>query len=103
MGASQPRFTSHTLKVLAALMAPSEAEQSGADIARLTKMASGTLYPILLRLEEAGWVESHWEVEDPHELGRPRRRLYRVTGVGARKAKSAIRDAVRPFKEFAWL
>jgi len=101
MGTSQPRLTSHTLKVLAALMAPSE--QSGADIARLTKMASGTLYPILLRLEEAGWVESHWEADDPHKLGRPRRRLYRVTGVGARKAKSAIRDAVRPFKEFAWL
>ena len=103
MGTSQPRLTSHTLKVLAALMASTEPKQSGADIARLTKMASGTLYPILLRLEEAGWVESQWEVEDPHELGRPRRRLYRVTAVGARKAKSAIRDAVRPFKEFAWL
>ena len=103
MGTSQLRLTSHTLKVLAALMASTEPNQSGADIARLTKMASGTLYPILLRLEEAGWVESHWEADDPHELGRPRRRLYRVTGVGARKAKSAIRDAVRPFKEFAWL
>jgi DNA-binding PadR family transcriptional regulator len=76
---------------------------SGADIARATKLASGTLYPILLRLEQARWVESHWEEEDPRELGRPRRRLYRITGVGARKAKAAIRDVFLPLKEFAWL
>lgn len=102
MGNDQPRLTTQTLKVLGALMSPTKERISGADIARSTKLASGTLYPILMRLEEAGWVESHWETDDPHELGRPRRRLYRATGVGLRKARSAFRELVHQFKEFAW-
>jgi PadR family transcriptional regulator PadR len=102
MGTDQPRITTQTLKVLAALMSRTRDEISGAEIARTTKLASGTLYPILLRLEEAGWVESRWETEDPHELGRPRRRFYQVTGVGLRKARSAFRELVVPLKEFAW-
>jgi DNA-binding PadR family transcriptional regulator len=67
-------------------------EISGADIARATHLASGTLYPTLLRLEQAGWVESRWETGDPRALGRPRRRFYQVTGVGARRARSAFRE-----------
>jgi PadR family transcriptional regulator PadR len=102
MGTDQPRVTTQTLKVLAALMSRTQDEISGSEIARSTKLASGTLYPILLRLEEAGWVESRWETEDPHDLGRPRRRLYQVTGVGLRKARSAFRELVFPLKEFAW-
>ena len=70
----QPRITTQTIKVLAALMSRTEDGLSGAEIGRTTSLASGTLYPILFRLEEAGWVESRWETEDPHELGRPRRR-----------------------------
>jgi len=83
-------------------MSRTQGEVSGAEIARSAKLASGTLYPILMRLEEAGWVESRWETEDPHELGRPRRRLYQATGLGIRKARSAFREIVSPFKEFAW-
>jgi PadR family transcriptional regulator, regulatory protein PadR len=102
MVTDQPRMTTQTLKVLGALMARTQDEISGADIARSTKLASGTLYPILIRLEEAGWVESRWETEDPHELGRPRRRLYQATGVGMRKARSAFRELVLPLQELAW-
>ena len=49
---------------------------------RLT--AHGTLYRALARMEAAGLLESRWE--DPAiavREGRPRRRLYRVTGLGA--------------------
>jgi DNA-binding PadR family transcriptional regulator len=102
MGSDQPRITTQTLKVLAILMSRTQDEISGAEICRTTKLASGTLYPILLRLEGAGWVESRWETEDPHELGRPRRRFYQMTGVGVKKAKSSFREFVHPFKEFAW-
>ena len=51
------------------------------DARRLT--AHGTLYKALNRMEAAGLLESRWE--DPHiaaDEGRPRRRLYRVTGAG---------------------
>ncbi len=83
-------------------MSHSQDEISGAEVARSTKLASGTIYPILLRLEGAGWVESRWESEDPHELGRPRRRFYQVTGIGVRKARSAFRDVAASLREFAW-
>lgn len=46
----------------------------------------GTLYKALARLEEAGLLESRWE--DPEvavEEGRPRRRLYTVTGAGEKR------------------
>lgn len=46
--------------------------------------AHGTLYKALSRLADRGLVESEWE--DPNvaaDDGRPRRRLYRVTGAGA--------------------
>ena len=102
MGRAQPRLTAQNLKVLALLMSRANDELSGAEIGRATKLLSGTLYPILLRLEEAGWAESRWEVENPHELGRPRRRFYQITGVGMRKARLAFRDLALPLKEFAW-
>jgi len=46
---------------------------------RLT--AHGTLYKALGRMEAAGWLESRWEDADlALTEGRPRRRLYRITG-----------------------
>ncbi|MGH3703320.1 MAG: PadR family transcriptional regulator [Agromyces sp.] len=52
-----------------------------ADAAALT--AHGTLYKALARLSERGLLESVWEdAEIGAAEGRPRRRLYRVTGAG---------------------
>ena len=65
-------------------MASPATELSGAEIAKHAKLASGTLYPILMRLEEAGWLKSRWEAGDPTLLGRPRRRLYRITAKGVK-------------------
>src|SRR3954454_9228657 len=54
----------------------------GADARRLT--AHGTLYKALGRLADAGLLEPRWEEPEHAEReGRPRRRLYRVTGAGA--------------------
>lgn len=89
-----PRLSAPTLKVLRILMSRRREKISGAEIARTTGLASGTLYPILLRLEDAGWANSIWEDGDPRELGRPRRRLYHITGEGARKTRAAFRELV---------
>ena len=59
--------------------------------------------PILKRLENAGWVESRWEDGDPRDLGRPRRRFYKITGVGISEVESALREVVLPLKEVAWV
>src|SRR3954452_25130422 len=61
-------------------------ERDGAR--RLT--AHGTLYKALARLEAGGLLESHWEDPDlAVSDGRPRRRLYRVTPLGARALAEA--------------
>ena len=58
--------------------------------------AHGTLYKALGRLEERGLLASEWEAP-PAAEGRPRRRLYRLTGEGARIASQAqAKDAQSP-------
>ena len=66
------------------------AELAGADIMRVARVSSGTLYPILLRFEKAGLFESRWEEETPASLGRPRRRFYRLTHAGVQVAQDAL-------------
>src|ERR1700730_12941817 len=82
----RPRLTSQSLRVLREVLSRPLDELSGADIARSTSIPSGTLYPILLRLESAGWLNSRWEELDPHEAKRPRRRLYKLTALGQQEA-----------------
>ena len=101
MSVGEPRITGPTLKVLGALL-PDRIELSGAEISRVTKLASGTLYPILYRLERAGWLEGRWEVDDPKALGRPRRRFYQVTALGARNARAAVKDLEPAFGRVSW-
>ena len=101
MGANEPRLTQQTLKVLGTLMSGQTRELSGAEIAKLSKLSSGTLYPILYRLEEFGWLDSRWEVGDPALLGRPRRRYYRVTGEGAKRVQEVVRELTPTTVRFA--
>ena len=80
------RMSLQTLKVLEAFLESPAEQLSGADVHLRCGIASGTLYPILLRLESAGWFVSQWESIDPSSAGRPRRRLYRLTTTGLRRA-----------------
>jgi len=79
-----------TLRVLEAFLEHPTRELSGADVQKRSDLASGTLYPILLRLESAGWFVSRWEKIDPTEAGRPRRRLYRLTPNGLARASEVF-------------
>jgi DNA-binding PadR family transcriptional regulator len=75
---------------------------AGSDIWKETGVFTGTLYPILLRLERAGWLESKWEQLDPSKAGRPRKRLYQLTGLGYNKARSALAELVVPNGSPSW-
>lgn len=86
------RLTQPALKVLRFLMETPREGRSGAEMSKATKVGSGTLYPMLARLEVAGWLASEWEVIDPSEVGRPRRRFYRLTAVGQNKVRAALAD-----------
>lgn len=93
-GRDRPKFrlTFQTALVLRALLSDPTNARYGLDLAKATKLPTGTIYPILARLEAAGWVASGWEAIDPAEEGRPRRRLYQLTGSGAVKARSALNE-----------
>jgi len=85
-----PRMTTSVLKVVAALLADPAAERYGLQLMQATGLPSGTLYPILVRLERAGWVEARWEQTDPVAEGRPSRRYYRLTADGAVAARREV-------------
>jgi len=73
----------------------------GLDMGAATGLPSGTIYPILARLERIGWVESDWEDPEAHIAeGRPRRRYYRLTREGAESAAEAL-QAVRRVRKNA--
>ena len=90
----QFRLSHQSLRVLRAFLdafnEDVRAEMAGAELMRLARVSSGTLYPILLRFEKAGLLESRWEEETPESLGRPRRRFYRMTQAGAQVAHDAL-------------
>jgi DNA-binding PadR family transcriptional regulator len=99
---NEPRMTTQTLRVLGAILDTSGGELSGAQIGKVAKLQSGSLYPILMRLEDAGWLSSRWETEEPTALGRPRRRFYRLTGLGQTRARAAFQDLLPSSGRLAW-
>jgi PadR family transcriptional regulator, regulatory protein PadR len=84
------RVTAAVSKVLAAFLEDPQADRYGLDLMRVSGHPSGTLYPILLRLQNAGWVEAYWEEIDPVAAGRPARRYYRLTPDGRISAHTEI-------------
>jgi PadR family transcriptional regulator PadR len=86
------RVTVPVAKVLAALLAEPGGEHYGLQLMQQTRIASGTLYPILARLQAAGWLTARWEEEDPADAGRPVRRYYQLTAEGAEKARVALAE-----------
>jgi len=84
------RLSLQTLRVLEAFLENPADSLSGSDVQKRSGLASGTLYPILLRLESAGWFVSRWETVDPSTVGRPRRRLYRLTSGGLSRASEVF-------------
>jgi len=85
-----------TQLVLSELLLDPSNELYGLEIGNAAGLASGTVHPILARLEAIGWVESRWEEVDPHTASRPARRYYRLTETGAQDARPALARALRP-------
>lgn len=65
------------------LQALTQGHRYGFEIMNATLLPSGTVYPVLRRLEDSTMVESSWEDEDAaHAEGRPARRYYTATETG---------------------
>ena len=82
--------SAQTRRVLAALAARPQAWRYGYDLSKETGLASGTLYPLLIRLSDQGLLESEWRASD--KPGRPQRHAHRLTAAG-RALAAAQADA----------
>lgn len=90
-----PRVTHQSQLILEALIEADELY--GLELCERAHLPSGTVYPILARLESAGWLQSRWEElpAGPEFEGRPRRRYYRMTADGVSAVHEARRTTYR--------
>jgi DNA-binding PadR family transcriptional regulator len=95
-------MTQSTLTVLRVFVEDPSSPRYGLEVARSAGVKSGTLYPILDRLEGAGWLVGEWETIDPKVEGRPRRKTYRLTADGAQAADAALREAMQRIAPASW-
>lgn len=85
------RISAATLHVLDALLEHPAEWRHGYSVSKQTEIPSGTLYPILMRLENLAWLETRWEKSE--KAGHPPRHLYRLTGPGRALAVEEMRAA----------
>jgi PadR family transcriptional regulator, regulatory protein PadR len=84
-----------SLSALAVLGAVSRSIRYGFDIMDTTDLPSGTVYPVLGRLERDGYVRSRWESQTiAQREKRPPRRYYEITASGSR----ALADSVEHYR-----
>ncbi len=75
-----PRTSRQTKQLLAALATKAGRWRHGYEISQQTGLKSGTLYPLLIRLSDQGYLEARWA--EPEREGRPARHEYRLTDAG---------------------
>ena len=83
-----PHTSPQTLQLFDALLADPGAWRHGYALTKEIGLASGTLYPILIRLAEQGLLETRWEEQTVP--GRPARHAYRLTSDGAALASDRL-------------
>jgi PadR family transcriptional regulator, regulatory protein PadR len=82
------RLTRTTTRALLAFLEAPNSWRYGYDLMKVAALSSGTLYPLLARLTDDGWLESRWE--ESEFPGKPPRQLYRLTATGRIQARRAL-------------
>jgi DNA-binding PadR family transcriptional regulator len=85
------RLTRTATRALLAFMEEPRSWRYGYDLMKIADLSSGTLYPLLARLTEDGWLESRWQ--ESELAGKPPRQLYRLTATGRSQAREALERA----------
>lgn len=86
-------MTLPTQLVLRVLMEDPTREWYGLELSGEAGLATGTIHPILARLQKVGWLTSRWEQVDTHREGRPRRRYYRLDPNSLATVQAALHRA----------
>lgn len=81
------------LAVLSVMLREPDACWYASDLAAAVGAASGTLYPVLSKLRNVGWIDRCWETSEttPAPAGRPRR-LYFLSNID--DVRRALDDAL---------
>jgi DNA-binding PadR family transcriptional regulator len=85
------RITAPFLDVLETFLAAGGDELHGWAIIKTSQRGGPTVYKILERLAEMGWVTARWD-DRPAEPNKPRRRYYKLTGDGLACAEALIAE-----------
>ena len=88
-----PRMTAPMVILLQVLLEEERQALTAVQIHAKTALGVGTIFTLLDRLAEYGWVESRWEEENKRAeraTGSPRRRYYSLSFGGAARARTAI-------------
>jgi PadR family transcriptional regulator, regulatory protein PadR len=86
--------SNQTLSVLHAINNAPQDWSYGLEISKATGLKSGSLYPILMRCNERGLLESCWL--EPEKPGRPPRHGYRITKAGLAQLQAASEENTSP-------
>ncbi len=81
----RPNISEQTRTALASFLAQPQVWRYGYDMTRETGLKSGTLYPLLMRLHDQGFLEAEWRPSE--KAGRPPRHAYRLTASGTALAR----------------
>lgn len=95
----RPNISKQTRMALASFLAQRREWRYGYDISQETGLKSGTLYPLLIRLHDQGFLEAEWR--QSAKPGRPPRHAYRLTASGVALAQemrpdTTINSSLRP-------
>jgi PadR family transcriptional regulator PadR len=90
------KLTGPMERVLRVFLEDPVAPRYGYDLMKAARLPSGTLYPMLSRLQDEGLVTSRWEDRAADGSGRPPRKYYQLTGDGVRVARAELARAARP-------
>ncbi len=77
---SRSRALSPQALAVVAVLADTSGWRHGYDLMAQAGVKSGTLYPLLMRLEAQGLLQARW-VDSP-QAGRPPRHVYQLTPAG---------------------
>ena len=87
------KLTGPLERVLTVMIADPSAPHYGYDLMKAAKLPSGTLYPMLARLQQDGLVDAEWEAQRQDTAGLPPRKYYRLTAEGLRVARLELAQA----------
>lgn len=85
------RITAPFLDVAEVLLTAVGDELHGWPIIKASGRGGPTVYKILDRMTEMGWLTARWD-DRPAEPNKPRRRYYRLTGEGAMSAQALLAE-----------